>query len=76
MFVGELGAAVQPGEYRDQLPASLVAACEQTVTTATVTAAASLGPRRRSPGTFRARQLNRHLTSPTPNQGHQLRLPY
>ncbi len=42
MFAGELAAAVQPGEFRDQLPASLVAACEQAVTTATVTAAACL----------------------------------
>ena len=42
MFAGELAAAIQPGEFRDQIPASLVAACEQAVTTATVTAAACL----------------------------------
>lgn len=42
MFAGELAAAIQPSEYRDQLPDSLVAACEQAVTSATVTAAASL----------------------------------
>jgi hypothetical protein len=42
MFAGELATAVQPGNYRDQLPASLVAACEQAVTTATVTAAGCL----------------------------------
>ena len=42
MFAGELAAAVQPGQHRDQLPASLVAATEQTVTTATLTAAGCL----------------------------------
>ena len=42
MFAGELAAAIQPSEYRDQLPTDLVAACEQVITTATVTAAASL----------------------------------
>jgi len=42
MFAGELAAAVQPGQFRDQLPASLVTACEQAVTTATLTAAACL----------------------------------
>jgi hypothetical protein len=42
MFAGELAAAIQPGEHRDQLPADLVAACEQVITTTTVTAAASL----------------------------------
>ncbi len=42
MFAGELAAAVQPGEYRDQLPAELIDACEQVITTAPVTAAASL----------------------------------
>lgn len=42
MFAGELAAAIQPSEYRDQLPADLVATCEQVITTATVTAAASL----------------------------------
>jgi hypothetical protein len=42
MFTGELALAIQPGEYRDQIPASLVAACEQGVTKATVTATACL----------------------------------
>ncbi len=42
MFAGELAAVVQPGEHRDQLPASLVAASEQAVTTATLTAAGCL----------------------------------
>jgi hypothetical protein len=42
MFAGELAAAVQPGEFRDEIPGSLVAACEQAVTTATLTAAACL----------------------------------
>src|SRR5439155_18302733 len=45
MFAGELAAVVQPGEHRDQLPSSLVAASEQAVTTATLPAAGSLaGP--------------------------------
>jgi hypothetical protein len=42
MFAGELAAAVQPGEYRDEIPASLTAICEQAVTTATLTAASCL----------------------------------
>jgi hypothetical protein len=42
MFAGELAAVVQPGEHRDQLPASLVAASEQAVTAATLTAAGCL----------------------------------
>jgi hypothetical protein len=42
MFAGELAAVVQPGEHRDQLPSSLVAASEQAVTTATLTAAGCL----------------------------------
>jgi hypothetical protein len=42
MFADELAAVVQPGEHRDQLPASLVAASEQAVTTATLTAAGCL----------------------------------
>jgi hypothetical protein len=42
MFAGELATALQPGEYRDQLPASLVAACQDAVTAATVTAAGCL----------------------------------
>ena len=42
MFAGELAAALQPGQHRDQLPASLVAASEQAVTTATLTAAGCL----------------------------------
>ena len=42
MFAGELAAVVQPGEHRDQLPEGLVAASEQAVTTATLTAAGCL----------------------------------
>ena len=42
MFAGELAAVVQPGEHRDQLPSSLVAASEQAVTTASLTAAGCL----------------------------------
>ena len=42
MFAGELAVALQPGEFRDQIPAALVAACEQAVTTATATAAGCL----------------------------------
>ena len=42
MFAGELAAAVQTGEHRDQLPDSLIAASEQAVTTATLTAAGCL----------------------------------
>jgi hypothetical protein len=42
MFAGELAAVVQPGEHRDQLPASLVAASEQAVTAASLTAAGCL----------------------------------
>jgi hypothetical protein len=42
MFAGELAAVVQPSEHRDQLPASLVAASEQAITTATLTAAGCL----------------------------------
>ncbi|HEY6421641.1 MAG TPA: hypothetical protein VIY28_00050 [Pseudonocardiaceae bacterium] len=42
LFAGELASAVRPDEYRTQLPAPLVAACEQTVTAATLAAAACL----------------------------------
>lgn len=42
LFAGELAAAIQPGQYRGELPASLVAACEQTVTAATLVAAECL----------------------------------
>jgi hypothetical protein len=42
MFAGELAAILQPGEHRDQLPASLIAASDQAVITATLTAAGSL----------------------------------
>ncbi len=42
MFAGELAAALQPGEHRDRLPDSLVAASEQAVTAATLTAAGCL----------------------------------
>jgi hypothetical protein len=44
MFVGELAAAIQAGEYRDELPDDLVAACEQVITTSTLTAAVGLAP--------------------------------
>lgn len=42
LFAGELAAAIQPGQYRGELPASLVAAREQTVTAATLVAAECL----------------------------------
>jgi hypothetical protein len=42
LFAGELASAVRPDEFRDQLPAGLVAACEQAVTAATLAAAACL----------------------------------
>jgi hypothetical protein len=42
MFAGELAAILQPGENRDQLPGSLIAASEQAVTAATLTAAGCL----------------------------------
>ena len=42
LFAGELAAALQPGQFRSELPADLVRACEQTVTTATLTAAGCL----------------------------------
>jgi hypothetical protein len=42
MFAGELAAVLQPGEHRDQIPGNLVAASEQAVTTATLTAAGCL----------------------------------
>jgi hypothetical protein len=42
MFAGELAAVLQPSQHRDQVPASLVAACEQAITTATLTAAGCL----------------------------------
>jgi hypothetical protein len=42
LFAGELAAALQPGQYRSELPADLVQACEQTVTTATLAAAGCL----------------------------------
>lgn len=42
MFAGELAAVIQPGEHRDQLPEGLIAASEQAVTTATLTAAGCL----------------------------------
>jgi hypothetical protein len=43
MFGAELASAVRPDEYRPELPADLVAECEQTVTAATLAAAACLG---------------------------------
>jgi hypothetical protein len=42
MFAGELAAVVQPGQHRDQLPDNLLAASEQAVTAATLTAAGCL----------------------------------
>jgi hypothetical protein len=42
LFAGELASAVQPDELRGHLPPRLVAACEQTVTAATLTAAGCL----------------------------------
>ena len=42
MFAAELASAMRPDEYRGQLPAGLVAACERDVTAATLAAAASL----------------------------------
>jgi hypothetical protein len=42
LFAGELAAAVRPDEFRGEVPAGLVAACEQTVTAAMVAAAACL----------------------------------
>lgn len=43
MFAAELALAVGPDEYRSDLPAGLVAACEQAVTAAALAAAACLG---------------------------------
>lgn len=42
MFAAELALAVRPDEYRGELPAGLVAACEQAVTAAALAAAACL----------------------------------
>jgi hypothetical protein len=42
MFAAELAAVIQPGQHRDQLPENLVAASEQAVTTAALTAAECL----------------------------------
>jgi len=42
MFSAELAAAMRPDEYRGQLPAALVAECEQAVTAATCAAAECL----------------------------------
>jgi hypothetical protein len=42
LFAGELAAALQPGQFRSELPANLVQVCEQTVTTATLAAAGCL----------------------------------
>jgi hypothetical protein len=39
LFAGELASAVCPQELRAELPAGLLAACEQAVTAATLTAA-------------------------------------
>ncbi len=42
MFAAELASAVRPDEYRGELPAGLVAECEQVVTAAALAAAAGL----------------------------------
>jgi hypothetical protein len=42
MFAAELASAVRPDEYRGDLPAGLVAACEQAATAAALAAAACL----------------------------------
>src|SRR5262249_47344025 len=42
LSAGELAAALQPDQYRSELPADLVHACEQTITTATLAAAGCL----------------------------------
>ena len=42
MFAAELASAVRPDEYRGDLPAGLVAACERAVTAAALAAAACL----------------------------------
>jgi hypothetical protein len=40
MFAAELASAVRPDEYRGDLPAGLVSACEKAPTAATLAAAA------------------------------------
>jgi hypothetical protein len=42
LFAGELASAIQPDSYRDDLPADLTTACEQTITAAMLAAAATL----------------------------------
>lgn len=42
LFAGELASAMRPGEFRGELPVGLVAACEQTVTAASMAAAGCL----------------------------------
>lgn len=42
LFAGELASAVRPDEFRGELPAGLVAACEQAVTAAMLATAACL----------------------------------
>lgn len=42
MFTAELASAVRPDEYRGELPAEQVAACERAVTAATLAAAVCL----------------------------------
>jgi len=42
LFAGELASAVRPDEFRGELPAGLVGACEQAVTAAMLAAAACL----------------------------------
>jgi len=41
-FAGELASAMRPDEFRGELPAGLLAACEQAVTAAMLAAAACL----------------------------------
>jgi hypothetical protein len=42
LFAGELAAAVQPDEFRGELPAGLIHDCEQAITAATLAAAGCL----------------------------------
>ena len=42
LFAGELAAVLQPGQFRSDLPSTLVQTCEQTVTTSTLAAAGCL----------------------------------
>lgn len=42
LFAAELASALRPDQFRDQLPAEQIADCEQTVTAATLAAAACM----------------------------------